>query len=89
MNKILTICIVAISVFLTACGGSSGGNDSTISPTTSTAISMVPHQTYTIHAGQSIRKDSTPTEVIVETDTNTGSTKVTLKSGSASILSKN
>jgi len=86
MNKSIRIFIMTLTLFLTACGGGSGGHDSSTSPSTSTRVSMVPNQTYTIHSGQSISKDSTPTEVIVETDTNTGETEAILKSGSASII---
>ena len=89
MKKIVMILAVTTTIFFTACGGGSGGHDSSTSPRTSTKVSMVPNQTYTIHSGQSISKDSTPTEVIVETDTNTGETEAILKSGSASIITQN
>ena len=88
MKKIIMILALTTTIFFTACsgGGSSSGNDSTTPPPASTSVAMIPNQIYTMHSGQSIKKDSTPTEVLVETDTSTGVTTATLKSGSASII---
>jgi len=87
MKKSLAIFILMITVLFTACGGG-GSSDSGAStpPSTSTSVSMVIDQVYTMSAGESIEKDSEPTEVVLETDINTGVTQATLTSGSASLV---
>ena len=85
-----TILTVIATLFLTACGSGSGENnigksneDDTIS------VKMVKDQIYTISSGQSIKKESSSTEVLIETDTSTGETTATLKSGAASLITTN
>ena len=93
MNKILVIVTVMVIMLFPACSGGSSsdsgssGNGGT-PPSTVTRVSMVPNQTYTMSVGQSIVKESEPTEVILETDVNTGVTEATLTSGSASIVTE-
>ncbi len=87
------ILTVLATLMFTACGGGSTGYDSnvedtTVSPTLSetTTIQMVKNYSYTMLPGQSIKKESSSTKVIMETDTNSGVTTATLISGSASII---
>ena len=75
-------------IFFTACGGGgSSGDDGTTLPV-STSVSMVLNKTYVMSAGQSIVKESEPTELILETNVDTEETEVTLVSGSASIVTQ-
>lgn len=86
MKKELIMFAIAFSVLLTACSGGSNGNNTASTPGTSTTITMVVNKAYSMSSGQTIRKDSSPTEVMVETDVNTGESQATLTSGSASII---
>ena len=85
-----TILIVTATLFLTAFGSGSGENNIGKSNEDDTASEkMVKDQIYTISSGQSIKKESSSTEVLIETDTSTGETTATLKSGAASLITTN
>ena len=86
MSKTLILFIFMITIFFTACGGGSSSSDGGTTPSASTSVSMVPNQTYTMSTGQSIVKESEPTELVLETNVNTGETEATLVNGAASIV---
>ncbi len=84
MRNFLAIVTLATMTFFTACGG--GGSGDSANSSSSTSVSMAIGKAYAMSSGQTIKKESQPTEIFLETDVNTGETQATLTSGSASIV---